>query len=49
MIELEIWRRLIGMNEMGFFWRGWLGFTNLLWWVVVYPYNKDREKHLMKV
>ena len=28
---------------------GWLGFTDFLWRVVVYPCNKDQEKRLMKV
>ena len=48
MIELEFWQHLIGMDEMGHFGAA-VGFTDFLWRVVVYPCNKDLEKHLMKV
>ena len=48
MIELEFWRCLIGMDEMGHFGAA-VGFADFLWRVVVYPCNKDLEKHLMKV
>ena len=48
MIELEFWQCLIGMDEMGHFGAA-VGFADFLWRVVVYPCNKDLEKHLMKV
>lgn len=48
MIELSIWRRLIGMDEMGHI-LVVVRFTDFLWRVVVYPCNKDQEKRLMKV